>query len=399
MKQRACFRLALVCCLSGFYTVGCEQIEAVTPVTHQASETVTTPTVVAQKTDYQIVSLINTLEHPWGLAWLPDGSILITERPGRLRRFHNGQLGRPIEGMPNVFARGQGGLLDIALHPRFEENQWVYLTYSDGNRTNNRTRVARATFDGQSLQNWQVIFEVNRSKSGAQHFGSRLVWLPDETLLVSIGDGGNPPLSLDGELIRFQAQNLDSYLGKVIRIHDDGSIPADNPTIEGRQSAIWSYGHRNIQGMAYDAIANRVWATEHGSRGGDELNLIEPGENYGWPLVSHSQEYTSDRPVAPTQSRPGMVDPKIVWTPSIAPSGLTVYRGNQFPNWQGHLFAGALVNKDISRIQVDTEGQALEAEFIPIGQRVRAIRQGPDDLLYILTDETEGQLLRLEPSP
>ncbi len=354
------------------------------------------------------VPIVSGLEHPWGMAWLPDGSLLITERPGRLRLVRDGKLDpQPIEGVTAVsaiaaqqlFATQQGGLLDVAIHPRFAENGWVYFTYSHGTRDANRTRVARAYFDGTKLDRWEVIFEVAQTKRGGQHFGSRLTWLPDETLLISIGDGGNPPLQLDGDLIRKQAQNRASHLGKVIRIADDGSIPPDNPFVstEGAAPEVWSYGHRNIQGMTYDPLRERVWATEHGSRGGDELNLIEGAQNYGWPVVSFSKEYSSNQAVAPQTTDPDMVDPKQVWTPAIAPSGLAIYTGDRFGQWRGNLFAGGLVSRNIRRLELDEAGNVKAESQIPIGQRVRDVRQGPDGYLYVLTDANPGQLLRLEP--
>ncbi|WP_110988636.1 PQQ-dependent sugar dehydrogenase [Acaryochloris thomasi] len=358
----------------------------------------------------KLVPIVTGLEHPWGMAWLPDDQILITERPGRLRLVKNGKLApEPIKGVTAVstitaqqlFATQQGGLMDIAIHPRFADNRWVYFTYSHGTRDANRTRVARAQFDGQQLDGWQVIFEVAQTKRGGQHFGSRLTWLPDETLLISIGDGGNPPVKLDGDLIRKQAQNRASHLGKVIRIKDDGTIPADNPYVstEGAAPAVWSYGHRNIQGLTYDPMRKRVWATEHGSRGGDELNWVQSGKNYGWPVVSFSQEYTSNRAVAPATTGPEMVDPKRVWTPSIAPSGLAIYTGDQIPQWRGNLFAGGLVSRSIRRLELDESGSVTAESQITIGQRVRDIRQGPDGYLYVLTDANSGQLLRLEVDP
>lgn len=240
----------------------------------------------------------------------------------------------------------------------------------------------------------RVIFEVSQAKTGSQHFGSRLLWLPDGTLLVAIGDGGNPPLQLAGDLIRKQSQNLQSHLGKIIRINDDGSTPKDNPFLG---SKIWSYGHRNIQGISFDPMTQRVWATEHGAKGGDELNLIEKGKNYGWPVVSASQEYGTNTPVSREKSRPGLIDPKTIWTPAIAPSGLVFYTGNRFPNWQGNLFAGGLVSRDSRRLSVDKSGEIINQEAIPIGQRVRDVRQSPDGFLYLLTDEGNGQLIRLEP--
>lgn len=365
------------------------------------------PTAVAQSatpeigssSNLQTTALVDGLENPWGMVWLPNGDMLITERPGRVRLVQNGELTpEPISGVPEIFAENQGGLLDIALHPQFEENNFVYFSYSDGTNSANRTQIARATFDGSSLNDWEVIFEVSQTKQSGQHFGSRLVWLPDGTLLASIGDGGNPPLEMNGEFIRQQAQNTGSHLGKTIRINDDGSVPADNPFASeaGAEPEVWSYGHRNIQGLAFDTIRDQVWASEHGSRGGDEVNQIEGGENYGWPVATHSREYSGGL-ISPETSLPGMVDPEVIWTPSIAPSGLAVYSGDRFPDWRGDLFAGGLVTQNVHHIELDESGNVLNEATIPIGQRVRDVRQGPDGLLYVLTDESNGQLIRLEP--
>jgi aldose sugar dehydrogenase len=344
-------------------------------------------------------TVINGLNHPWSLAWLPDGTMLITERSGQLRIVRKGLLDPiPITGVPAVLAVEQGGLMDVSVHPRFAENRWVYLTYSHGTKNENRTRMARATFDGRALRDLQVIFEVSQSKSGGQHFGSRIAWLPDGTMLLAIGDGGNPPIQLGGDLIRKQAQNRRSYLGKILRLKDDGSAAANNPFAKATDAdpKIWSYGHRNIQGLIFDPTAKRVWATEHGARGGDEVNLVEAGKNYGWPLVTYSREYAGPE-ITLERSRPGLVDPKVVWTPSIAPSGLAIYNGNYFPQWRGDLFAGGLVSRDVRRIDLDASGQVLGQQSIDIGQRVRDVRQGPDGWLYILTDEApNGQLIRLE---
>jgi glucose/arabinose dehydrogenase len=216
-------------------------------------------------------------------------------------------------------------------------------------------------------------------------------------MLIAIGDGGNPPLQLNGELIRNQAQKLDSRLGKIVRIKDDGSIPADNPFVKTAKAdpAVWSYGHRNIQGLYVDVQTGQIWSTEHGARGGDELNLVEAGKNYGWPIVTYSQEYIGGA-VSDQKSRPDIPEPKLIWTPSIAPSGLTVYQGDRFPNWQGNIFAGGLVSRDVVRIKFEN-GKATTQESIAIGQRVRDVRTGKDGLIYILTDESNGQLIRLEP--
>ena len=352
-------------------------------------------------TDYRMTTVLEGLDRPWGIAWLPNGDMLITERPGRLLLARSGSLEpSSISGIPNdIFNENQGGLLDIALHPQFEENRLVYFTYSHGTNSANRTRVARAAFNGSALSEWEVVFEVSQTKKRGQHFGSRLAWLPDTTLLVSIGDGGNPPLSMEGELIRQQAQNIDSHLGKVIRIHDDGSVPSDNPFVDATDAEpeVWSYGHRNIQGLAFDSTRNQVWATEHGSRGGDEVNQVVGGENYGWPVATFSREYSGGL-ISPEQSLPGMVDPALVWTPSIAPSGLVIYSGDRFPELQGNLLAGGLVSADVRRIELDDSDNVINEESIPVGQRVRAVTQGPDGFVYVLTDEDNGQLIRLEPA-
>ena len=349
---------------------------------------------------FRAVSLLRGLEHPWGMAWLPNGDILVTERPGRLRRVRDGQLASgSITGVPKVFDSGQGGLLDVGLHPRFEENSQVYFTYAHGNAIANRTRVATAVLNGNRLDNWQVIFEVAASKIGGQHFGSRLLWLPDETLLVSIGDGGNPPVRLEGDWIRKQAQNRQSHLGKILRFKDDGSVPPDNPFVNSAdvQPTIWSYGHRNIQGLAYDPMRSMVWASEHGALGGDELNLIQAGRNYGWPAVTFSREYFDGSKISPHTSKPSMVDPVAVWMTAIAPSGLVVYSGTQFEKWRGDIFVGGLKSQDIRRIDLNEVGQVVGQSALRIGQRVRDVRQGPDGLLYVLTDESNGSLIRLEP--
>ncbi|WP_414624671.1 PQQ-dependent sugar dehydrogenase [Calothrix sp. CCY 0018] len=345
---------------------------------------------VPKSNNFKTTTILEGLEHPWSMAWLPNGEMLITERPGRLRIIRNGQLEKtPITGLPEIFAAGQGGLMEVSLHPKFAENRLIYLSYSHGNAQENRTRIARAKFDGKALQDLEVIFEVSPTKSGTQHFGSRIVWLPDNTMLLAIGDGGNPPLKIDGEYPRKQAQKLNSQLGKIVRFNDDGSIPKDNPFVgtENANPAIWNYGHRNIQGMTFDAENKRVWSTEHGSKGGDEVNLEEAGKNYGWPVVTYSREYSGGE-ISQERSRPGMVDPKLVWTPSIAPSGLAFYNGD--------LFAGGLVSQDVRHIDLDGKGNIVGEKSIEIGERVRDVKVAPDGKLYILTDEDNGKLIRLE---
>jgi glucose/arabinose dehydrogenase len=345
-------------------------------------------------------TIVQGLEHPWSLVWLPNGDLLITERPGRLRLVKDGRLvAASIPGIPKVYNSGQGGLLDVRIHPRFTDNRRIYFSYAHGHAGANHTRVATAEFVGNRLDNWTVIFQVGVNKTGAQHFGSRLLWLPDETLLVSIGDGGNPPVRLDGDWIRNQAQNKQSHLGTILRVDDTGAIPKGNPfadAVDARQS-IWSYGHRNIQGLAYDSLRQVVWASEHGALGGDELNHIRKGANYGWPEATFSREYLGGFKISPHTSKAGMIDPRVVWMTAIAPSGLMVYTGDRFPRWHGDLFAGGLKSQDIRRIDLDDSGRVVAQTALRIGHRVRDVRQGPDGLVYVLTDESDGRLIRLEP--
>lgn len=341
---------------------------------------------------------IEGLEHPWGLAFLPDGSALVTERPGRLRVIRDGLLQpEPVAGVPEVFAQNQGGLLDVALHPAFADNRLVYLTYAHGTPEANTTRVARARFTGAALEGLEVIFESNSPKPAAGHFGSRLAFLPDGSLLVSIGDGGNPPTMLDGAFVREKAQDPASHLGKIVRLNDDGSEPKERP-FEGAAIGVWSMGHRNIQGLAVDAARNTVWATEHGSLGGDELNRVRAGNNHGWPLVSLTRDYVTAEPVGEATHRDGMVDPALLWDNAVAPSGLAVYAGEAFPEWRGDLFSGSLVSLDVRRIDLDDAGRVQGETALRVGQRVRDVEVGPEGFVYVLTDEKAGRVLRFVPA-
>lgn len=350
-------------------------------------------------------TVVDGLEHPWGVVWLPDGDLLVTERPGRLRRVQMAADGRgrlhpePVAGLQPVFAAGQGGLLDISLDPEFAANKTVYFSYSDGSRVSNRTRVARAVYEPGRLRDWEVIFETGVTKFGAQHFGSRLCWLPDGTLLVSVGDGGNPPVRLDGRFIREHAQDLSNQLGSVVRINGDGTIPADNPFKNTPKASpdIFSYGHRNIQALTYDAMRRKIWATEHGALGGDELNQPQAGKNYGWPAVTFSREYFDGSKISPHVGQPGMEDPLVVWLTAIAPSGLTLYTGDKFPDWKGDLFAGALIKQSVRHILLNDAGEVTGQRELRFGARVRDVRQGPDGFLYVLTDEESGALIRIKP--
>ena len=344
---------------------------------------------------------VSGLEHPWSIAWLPSGDALITERPGRLRVLARGTttLSPPLDGVPAVVASGQGGLFDVAVDPQFETTRYIYLSLASGTPSENRTQVVRAKLTPGALTEPRVIFSVNKSKAGTQHFGGRLAFLRDGTLLLSVGDGGNAPAMLEGDLIRNQSQALTSHLGKIIRINTDGSTPADNPLRRNPAALpeIFSIGHRNIQGLSVDSATGEIFSTEHGPRGGDELNRIVPGANYGWPLVTFGVEY-SGKPITTERSRPGLRDPLGVWVPSIAPSGLVRYRGKRFPEWQGYIFAGGLVSTDLRMITLAGGSAAREQYSIPIGARVRDVREGPDGFLYVLTDERDGKLLRVQPA-
>jgi aldose sugar dehydrogenase len=344
-------------------------------------------------------TLVSGLEHPWGIAWMPDGAALVTERPGRLRVVRDGRLDpSPIAGVPEVLAHGQGGLLDLALHPRFAENRLVYLTLAEGTQDANRTVLARGRLGQGRLHGAEVIFRNADTKSGGQHFGSRLLWLPDGSLLMSVGDGGNPPIGYQGENIRNQAQNPGTHFGKVLRLTEDGEPHPGNPFADypGTRPEIWTLGHRNIQGLALDPESGRVWANEHGSRGGDELNLLVGGNNYGWPVVTYSMEYWGPR-ISEESTRPGIADPKWVWTPSKAPSGLAFYTGDRYPGWKGNLFSGALKFGQIRRLELDGD-RVVGEQKLTIGARVRDVRQGPDGYLYVLTDEPNGRLIRILPA-
>jgi len=347
---------------------------------------------------WRAVTVAEGVAHPWSMAWLPDGRMLVTSKEGTLHLLKGKRFVQvPLDGLPTVFNEGQGGLLDIAVHPTDKQDPRIYLTLSTGTRDANRTTLVRGRFDGKRVKGIQTIFKVTPDKPGNEHYGSRLLWQPDGTLLMSVGDGGNAPQKIGPMLARDQAQNLGSHNGAILRLTDEGKPAAANP-LAARPNAlpeIWSYGHRNVQGMARDA-AGRVWATEHGPRGGDELNLIEGGQNYGWPLQSYGADYGSGVAIGKIVV-PGMTAPKVAWVPSPGPSGLVYYTGSQFPQWRGSLFSGGLASTDVRRVILDKGGKVTGQERLDIGKRVRDVRQGPDGHLYLLTDESAGKLLRLVP--
>lgn len=351
-------------------------------------------------TGYELTLVARGIDQPWSIAWLPDGRALVTAKKGALYVLEGDRFREiELEGLPPVMSEGQGGLMDVAPHPKDTgPTPRIYLTMSTGTANANRTILVRGVLDGNRLRDIETLFEVEPVKSGGQHFGSRLLWLPDGTLLMSVGDGGNPPLEIGGALSREQAQRLDSHLGKILRLTEDGKPALGNPFADkpGAKPEIWTYGHRNIQGLARDPATGRVWASEHGPRGGDEINLIEGGKNYGWPLQSFGRDYRTNEPVG-QPSVPGMVDPVVAWVPSPAPSGLAVYSGDRYPGWRGSLLSGGLVSKDVRRVELDAQGNAVGQESILVGDRVRDVRQGPDGFVYVLTDEDDGRLLRIEP--
>jgi glucose/arabinose dehydrogenase len=342
---------------------------------------------------YKVIEIARDLNHPWSMAFLADGSILVTERIGRLRLIKDGKLlPQPIGGVPPVHTGGQAGLFDVVLHPDFAQNHLLYLTYASGTGAANGTQVARARFDGGALRDLQVIFKALPLKDTDNHYGGRLAFLPDGTFALSIGEGFE---------YREKAQDLTSDLGKIIRLNDDGTVPHDNPFI-GEASVrpeIYTWGHRNPQGLVFDMQRGVLFETEHGPRGGDELNVIVAHRNYGWPVITYGMDY-SGAYVSPYTRRPGLEQPVIYWTPSIAPSGLAMYRGEKFPAWKGDLFAGALSFRHLRRIHLDEHGNVVDQEQLlnDLRWRIRDVRAPPDGYLYVCTDEDDGRVLRLEPA-
>jgi len=341
---------------------------------------------------FQVVTIAEGLENPWGLAFLPDGGMLVTERPGRLRLVRNGNLDpRPIQGLPEIAEYGQGGLLDVALHPRFTSNRLIYLSYAARHFDGFGTEVARGRLEGHRLHDVRVIFRALPKSDGGRHFGSRLLFAADGSLYVTLGDRGD----------RSRAQDLSDHAGSIVRLRDDGDIPADNPFVDrtGARPAIYTYGNRNVQGIALQPGSELIWAHEHGPRGGDELNLVKGGSNYGWPVMSYGREYISGLPVGSGTEQAGMEQPVHYWVPSIAPSGMTVYEGERFPLWRGDLFVGSLKFALLVRLEMNGEEVVREERMLQgVLGRIRAVATGPDGYLYLLSDESSGVLARLEPS-
>ncbi|OZI52193.1 PQQ-dependent sugar dehydrogenase [Bordetella genomosp. 5] len=348
-----------------------------------------------QKVQAQVSEIARGLEHPWGLAFLPDGSMLITERPGRLRLLDkSGRLSAPLAGVPTVEADGQGGLLDVVLSPGFAQDRRVYLSFAEagGGKAGTAVGYGRLATDNRSLTDFKVIFRQEPKLSTGNHFGSRIVFDEKGYLFVTLGENNQRPT----------AQDLDKLQGKVVRLTAEGRVPQDNPFVgrAGARPEIWSYGHRNSQGMALNPWTGVLWEHEHGPRGGDEINLIERGANYGWPIATHGINYSGLRiPEAKGDSMEGAVDPYYWWKKSPGVSGMAFYTDDRYPAWQRSLFIGALAEEDLIRLQLDGDKIVREERLLGKHQaRVRDVRQGPDGAIYVLTDAPEGALLRVTPA-
>ncbi len=342
---------------------------------------------------FRAATVTEGLEFPWGLAFLPDGRMLVTERPGRLRLVAaDGRLDpKPVEGLPPIAAVGQGGLLDVALHPDFARNGWIYLSYAGEGSGGYGTEVLRGRLDGHVLRDVQVIFRMQPKTKTGHHFGSRLVFDRQGYLYITLGDRG--------EMER--AQRLDDHAGSVIRVHDDGRVPADNPFVgkAGARPEKFTLGNRNVQGAALHPQTGEVWAHEHGPQGGDEINIIRAGVNYGWPVITYGRNYVTGTKIGEGTTKPGMAQPLLHWTPSIAPSGMAFYTGDRFPAWRGNLFVGALRGQMLVRLELDGNRIVREERLLEnqLG-RIRDVRNGPDGFLYLLTDSANGRIVRLEPA-
>jgi aldose sugar dehydrogenase len=367
--------------------VGALMVMAAAPVAAQSSR--------SAGGDVRVETVAEGLANPWGLAFLPDGRMLVTERPGRMRIVaRDGKLSPTIAGVPRVFARSQGGLHDVALDRDYGQNRTIYFCYAEpGDGGGGRTTMARARLvedEPPRLDEVRPIFRQQGPLSSGNHFGCRIVQTPDGNLFLTTGDHFRD---------RDEAQNLANHIGKMIRVRPDGSVPPDNPFVNRRGALpeIWSYGHRNIQGAALHLASGKLWTHEHGARGGDEVNITEAGKNYGWPVIGYGVDYSGAK-IHEGTHKPGMEQPVKYWVPSIAPSGMAFYGGELFPAWRGNLFVGALVGQVLVRLELDGEKVVREERLLrELGQRIRDVRAGPDGALYVLTDNSAGRILRLVP--
>lgn len=347
------------------------------------------PVVESQKQRFGIDTITTELINPWGIAFLPDGRILVTERSGSIRVIAEGKMqAEPLEGVPTVFAQGQGGLLDIQLHPDYKSNGWIYLTYSKpGKDTTSATTLARAKIEGNRLVDLTEIFIAKPWLNSDYHYGSRIAFDGQGHLFITSGERG----------ARDSAQTLSNHFGKVIRLNDDGSVPKDNPFVNtpGALPEIWSYGHRNPQGLLFDAETRQLWDTEHGPMGGDELNLVEPGKNYGWPVITYGINYDSTV-ISDLTEKEGMEQPIRYWKPSIATCGLMKVEGSRYPEWKGNYMVGALAQMHVARVEMNGKKYIGEERLLEKAGRVRCVAQDPEGFIYVAT-EGPGSLLKLIP--
>jgi glucose/arabinose dehydrogenase len=352
--------------------------------------------------DYRLVTVADGLVNPWSIAFLPGGDMLVTERPGRLRIVRGGRLlPEPVPGLPRIRTGGQGGLLDVVPHPDFASNRLLYFSYSKPNADSSQgtTAVARARFENDRLTNVQEIFEAKMWSQGRGHHGSRLAFDRNGFLFISLGDRQAPP---SGNLEAHPAQDLSNHFGSIVRLHDDGRVPADNPFVSrpGAAPEIWTYGHRNVQGLLIHPETGDVWATEHGPQGGDELNLIQASKNYGWPVVGFGVNYRTGAAIHSGTHREGMEQPVHVWVPSIGVSGLLLYTGNAFPQWRGNVFAGGMSGEQLVRLTLDGRRVTNAETLVQRRGRIRDVRQGPDGFIYLAIEDRQGAptpVVRLEP--
>ncbi len=340
------------------------------------------------QTEFEVKILADGLKFPWGMTFLPDGRMLVTERIGQLRIVSpDGGISAPVKGVPAVMNHKQGGLLDVELDPDFSNNQFIYLSYAEPEGSKSGTAVAKAKLIDGSLKDLQVIFRQLPKTHGDQHFGSRLVFAPDGNLFITLGDRASH---------MEESQSLDNHIGKLIRIKPDGSIPADNPYVNHptAKPEIWSYGHRHIQGAAIHPKTGELWIHEHGPRGGDEINIPQAGKNYGWPKASYGVHY-SMIPIKDEHAAQGFIEPIYYWTPSIAPSGMMFYSGQQFPAWRSSVFVGALAGRQLVRLTANDSGVLSEEALLKNTVRFRDVEQGPDGAIYLLTDDGNGKVLKI----
>ena len=354
-----------------------------------------TQRVRTDKLEVIVETIARNLQNPWSLAFLPDGRMLVTEKPGRLRIVSSdGAVSEPIGGLPSVAARGQGGLLDVALAPDFARSRLIYLSFAeDRGQGMAGTSVARARLneEGTALEQLQVVFRQEPAHTGGNHFGSRLVFDRNGSLFITVGDRFD---------LRDQAQNPANHLGKIIRIKPEGGAADDNPFLgkEGMRPEIWSLGHRNVQGAALNPATGELWTAEHGARGGDEINIPRKGRNYGWPVITYGVDYSGAK-IGEGTAKSGMEQPVYYWDPSIAPSGMAFYTGDKFPAWRGNVLVGALSGRLVSRLEIDDGKVTGEERMLQnLGERIRDVRQGPDGLVYLLTDSAQGRILRMRPA-